>query len=474
MKVLVTGATGYVGGRLIPRLLEKGHTVRAMARNPDRLAGRAWADRVEIVRADLLSDVNVAAACAGMDAAYYLVHSMHGEGDFSEADRTAAENFARAAQGIGKVIYLGGLVPSGDDVSAHLRSRGEVGEILRRELPVTEFRAGPLIGSGSSSFEMVRYLTERLPAMVAPRWINNAIQPIAIRDALAYLIGALDREPLGVVDIGADVLTFKEMMQDYAASRGYRRWIVPVPLLAPKLAGLWVGLVTPIPNRLAVPLIQGIIHPICGDLTVARREFPKIEPLPYRRALELALEKIRRGEIETSWSGALGEGPDYELTDWEGLITEVRRIQINRPPADVFAAFTSLGGAQGWLAWNWAWRIRGLVDRLVGGPGLRRGRRHPHELWAGEAVDFWRVERVERDHLVRLRAEMRVPGKAWLQWEALPDGSGTMLIQTAAFAPEGLGGSLYWYALYPIHRLIFSDLARAVKRFAESHEVKER
>lgn len=467
MRVLVTGGTGYVGGRLIPRLLERGHTVRVIARQPGRLAGRTWADQVEIVGADLLKNLNLEEACREMDVAYYLVHSMHGKGDFAEADRTAAENFVRAAKGIAKVIYLGGLVPTADDVSDHLKSRGEVGRILREALPVTEFRAGPLIGSGSSSFEMVRYLTERLPAMIAPRWIDNEIQPIAIRDILAYLLQALDREPLGIVDVGADVLTFRSMMQGYAAARGYRRWIIPVPLLAPKLAGLWVGLVTPIPNCLAVPLIQGIIHPIRADTTRARKIFPDIHPVLYRRALELALEKIRSGDIETSWSGALGEGPDYELTDWEGLITEVRRIQIDRPAVDVFAAFTSLGGTQGWLAWNWAWKIRGLIDRLVGGPGLRRGRRHPQQLFAGEALDFWRVERVERGKLVRLRAEMRVPGRAWLQWEAIPEGSGTTLVQTAAFAPKGLSGMLYWYALYPIHRLIFSDLARAVKKFAE-------
>jgi uncharacterized protein YbjT (DUF2867 family) len=467
VNVLVTGATGYIGGRLVPRLLGAGHRVRVLVRDPERIAGRSWADTVEVVVGDLLRSETLTHAFDGIDAAYYLIHAMAAGGDFAERDRRAARNVVAAAPHLEHVVYLGGLLPEGNARSEHLSSRAEVGRILREGLPTTEFRAGPIIGSGSASFEMVRYLTERLPAMIAPKWILNEVQPIAVRDTLAYLLAALERDPAGVVAIGADALTFRQMMFDYAAARGLRRIIVPVPVLAPQLAARWVGLVTPIPNALAVPLVKGIVEPVVAPTDRARELFPTIEPVPYNRAVELALQRTDAGSIETRWSGALNSGRTVVLKDWQGLIREVQRVSVEASPEAAFRAFTRLGGDRGWLVWGWAWRLRGLLDQLVGGPGLRRNRRHPTELLAGEALDFWRVEAIRPGRLLRLRAEMRVPGKAWLEFEAVPRDDRSELIQTALFEPKGLAGTLYWYLLYPVHRLIFRDMVRAVAREAE-------
>jgi uncharacterized protein YbjT (DUF2867 family) len=468
MKVLVTGATGYIGGRLVPHLLETGHDVRVMVRDPARIAGRRWANFVEVARGDVEDPESLAAALEGIDTAYYLIHLMDTGSDFAVRDRRAAQNFVAAGQHLRHVIYLGGLLPDAENVSQHLASRAEVGEVLRGDLPTTEFRAGPVIGSGSASFEMARYLTERLPAMIAPRWILNMVQPIAIRDIIAYLTLALEREPAGIYNVGTNPLTFKGMMQEFADVRGLRRLIVPVPVLAPRLAALWVGLVTPIPNRLAVPLIEGVVHPVVANTARARADFPEIEPLPYREAVEQALRQTTENAVATRWSGALGSTPAFELSQSEGMIRESRSCRTSADPQATFATFSSLGGDRGWLFWSWAWAVRGLLDRLVGGPGLRRGRRHPTELETGDTVDFWRVERVESPRLLLLRAEMKVPGRAWLQWQAVPDGSGTRLIQTAIFEPIGLAGHLYWTLLYPIHKIMFSGLVRAIARTAEA------
>ncbi len=467
MKVLVTGATGYIGGRIIPKLLDAGHQVRVLVRDPNRIAGRPWADRVEIAHGDAENPATLPAAVHDIEVAYYLIHLMATGRDFVARDRDAAYNFVAAARDVGRVIYLGGLLPDTDHISPHLASRGEVGEILRGGLPTVEFRAGPVIGSGSASFEMVRYLTERLPAMIAPRWISNQVQPIAIRDVVSYLLAALDRGDDGVYSVGSDPLTFKEMMEAFAEVRGLRRLIVPVPVLAPRLAALWVGLVTPIPNKLAVPLIEGVVHPVVADTSAARRDFPDIEPLRYKDAVRRALESIGLGAVDTRWSGALGSAPAIELTSREGMVREVRRHYTSATPEEVFKILTSLGGDRGWLYWNWAWSVRGALDRLVGGPGLRRGRRDPNVVLPGDAVDFWRVEAVEEPRLVRLRAEMKVPGKAWLQWETEADERGTWVIQTALFAPVGLTGTLYWNLLYAIHAVIFSGMVRRIAAEAE-------
>jgi uncharacterized protein YbjT (DUF2867 family) len=462
MKILVTGATGYIGGRLVPELVEMGHELRVFVRDPARIAGRPWADHVEIAVGDVEDPSSLVEACRGVDAAYYLIHLMDSGRDFVDRDRNAARNFVAAAQGIPRVIYLGGLVPQSERVSPHLASRAEVGRILREGLPVVEFRAGPVIGSGSASFEMARYLTERLPAMVAPRWILNEVQPIAVRDIIAYLIAALQTGEDGVYNVGAEPLTFKGMMQEFARVRGLRRLIVPVPVLAPKLAALWVGLVTPIPNRLAVPLIEGVVHPVVADTSRAREVFPEIEPIAYDEAVRRALASIEAEAVTTRWSGALGGTRAYELTQGGGLIRETRILHAEASPEAVFKVLSSLGGENGWLYWNWAWHLRGLLDRLIGGPGLRRGRRDPHVLLPGDAVDFWRVETVEAPRSLKLRAEMKVPGKAWLQWDTIPENGGTRVVQTALFAPMGLTGHLYWKLLYPVHKMIFSGMARRI------------
>jgi len=462
--VLVTGATGYVGGRLVPRLLERGVRVRVLVRDRERAKGRGWAGEVEVVEGDLLDPSTLGPAVAGVDVAYYLVHAMGAKGDFAERDRRAAAHFGQAASdaGVAHTIYLGGLMPDGGDASPHLASRAEVGRVLAEHVPVTEFRAGPVIGSGSASFEMVRYLTERLPAMVAPKWIRNTVQPIAVRDILAYLLAAAERGPLGIVDVGGDRLTFKAMMLRYAEHRGLRRLILPVPVLAPKLAARWVGFVTPISNKLAVPLVEGVVQPLLADTDKARAEFPDIEPIDYARAVGLALEKTGRGEVETRWSGALGNGEMFRLEDRGGTVREFRRVRADCSADALYRAFTSLGGRRGYLTFDWAWKLRGAMDQLIGGPGLRRGRRDPDELLVGEAMDFWRVEDVRPGRSLRLHAEMKLPGQAWLQWEAVRDGDATYLEQTAAFRPRGLPGLLYWWSLYPMHLLMFTRMAKKI------------
>lgn len=469
MTVLVTGATGYIGGRLTSRLVERGIPVRVLVRDARRIRGRWWEHQVEVVTGDLLDATSLDRALDGVEQAYYLVHSMTHADDYADRDRIAARNFVHAGRQLRHCIYLGGLVPEAAGVSEHLNSRGETGAILRGGLPTTEFRAGPIVGSGSASFEMVRYLTERLPVMIAPRWIRNAVQPIAVRDVLTYLLVARDHLASGIVEIGgADRLSFADMLLGYAAVRGLRRTVIPVPVLAPRIAALWIDRITPIPRQLAAPLIEGIAHPVLADTHKALQLFPEIRPMTYRAAVERAIARLAEHAVESRWSDALGTDRFYELRDREGVLEETRAIYVDAQPDQVFRAFCRLGGDQGWLAWNSLWKIRGFIDRLVGGPGLRRGRRDPAQLYLGEAVDFWRVEMVERPRVLRLRAEMRVPGKAWLQFTAVPEGDGTRLIQTALFAPRGLLGLLYWYAMYPAHLFIFGDMARGVAALARA------
>ncbi|MEO0476452.1 MAG: DUF2867 domain-containing protein [Planctomycetota bacterium] len=465
-RVLVTGATGYIGGRLVPRLIDRGDAVRVLVRKRDRgVEGRPWEGMVDIAVGDVLEPETLPDALDGFDVAYYLIHAMGTDGDFAERDRRGAEHFAKAAKqaGIKHVIYLGGLQP--DDTqraSPHLASRAETGRVLAEHVPMTEFRAGPIIGSGSASFEMVRYLTERLPAMITPKWVNNLVQPIAVRDILAYLLAAAEQEPAGVIDVGGEQLTFRDMMHGYASVRGFKRLIVPVPVLAPRLAARWVGAVTPIPNRLAVPLIEGVVQPLIVSGDRAKRLFPQIEPIGYQRAVELALGKIELGDIETRWSGSASTGESLHLEDSKGIVREFRRVRADCSAKALFRSFTSLGGERGYLTFNWAWRLRGVMDKLVGGPGLRRGRRHPDELLPGEAMDFWRVEEVEPSERLTLRAEMKLPGEAWLRWEVNEEDNAVYLEQTAAFRPRGLPGLLYWWSLYPVHLVMFTRMARAI------------
>lgn len=479
MRVLVTGATGYIGGRLVPRLLEAGHTVRVLVRDPARLQGRPWLAEVEVLSGDVLQADTLRPAMAGIEAAYYLIHSMGDTADFHERDLTAARNFgqAAAAEGVGHIMYLGGLGDPESALSDHLRSRQETGSVLREAgVPVTEFRAAVIVGSGSLSFEMIRYLTERVPVMIAPRWVFTRIQPIGIRNVLEYLVAALDTpESIGrTLEIGGtDVLTYGRMMLGYAEARGLKRWLISVPVLTPRLSSYWVHWVTPVSASISRPLIEGLRNEVIVHDNTARELFPHITPMSYHDAVTLALQRLEADEVETAWSDALFSSQrDVQprvLTTHEGMILERRQRITSASPAAVFRAFTSLGGEQGWLYFNWAWRLRGILDRFVGGVGFRRGRRDPHHVRVGDALDFWRVEAVEPDRLLRLRAEMKVPGRAWLQYKAEPlEGGQTRLVQTAFFAPKGLFGLLYWYVLYPLHGLIFSGLIDRLAGMAEN------
>lgn len=471
--ILVTGATGYVGGRLVPRLLATGGRVRCLVRDAQRLQGRSWFDAVEVATGDVLRPETLGPALAGVDVAYYLVHSMARGAGFHERDVTAARAFGRAAAeaGVRRIIYLGGLGDPASDLSEHLRSRQETGAALREGgVPVTEFRAAVVVGAGSISFEMIRYLTERLPAMICPRWVYTRVQPIAVDDLISYLVNALDvAESSGrVVEIGgADVLTYGDMMLGYARVRGLRRWLIPVPVLTPLLSSYWVHLVTPIPSAIARPLIEGLRSETVVRDDLARRLFPAIEPMGYEDAVRAALASLETGTVETAWSDALATtaptAAPKVLTTQEGMVIERRQQVVAAPPAEVFAVVRSIGGRRGYGPYEWAWAIRGAVDRLVGGVGLRRGRRDADDLRVGDALDFWRVEAIEPDRLVRLRAEMKVPGAAWLQFETQPHGEGqTLLVQTAFFAPKGLAGLLYWYGLYPVHSRVFSGMIAAL------------
>lgn len=479
--ILVTGATGYVGGRLVPRLLESGRTVRCLVRDPARLQGRPWVDRVQVSTGDVLDAASLTEAMRGVGVVYYLVHSLGGGSDFSERDIEAARNCAQAARaaGVARIIYLGGLGDPHAELSVHLRSRHETGEALRSAgVPVTEFRAAVIVGSGSLSFEMVRYLTERLPVMICPKWVNTRIQPIAIRNVLDYLVAALDVPASAgrIVEIGGrDVITYAGMMQGYAQARRLRRRLVAVPVLTPRLSSYWVHLITPIPAAIARPLIKGLGNEVVVRDDSACRLFPDIDPLDYRTAVRLALGRMAAGDVETAWSDALtssqGAATPVALMDTEGMLIERRQLHVAAEPDAVFRSFCSLGGARGWGCMDWAWQLRGSIDRLCGGVGMRRGRRHPSVLRVGDALDFWRVEAVEPGRLVRLRAEMLVPGRAWLEFRSEPAAGGkTLLTQTAYFEPKGLGGLIYWYALYPIHGFIFSGMIRGVAACAAGGE----
>ena len=478
-RVLVTGATGYIGGRLIPRLLAGGYDLRVLARSRSRVLSRAWADQVEIAVGDALDPPSLAAALAGVDCAYYLIHSIASGSGFHELDLEAARNFSRAAgeAGVQRIIYLGGLGDSRADLSRHLRSRQDTGDALRESgVPVTEFRAAVIIGSGGISFEMIRHLVERLPVMVCPRWISSLIQPIAVADLLEYLVSALDSpESVGrTIEIGGgDTTTYQGLMLGYARARGLRRLLLPVPVLTPRLSSYWVHWTTPIPARVTAALIDGLRNDTVVTGNLARTLFPHIQPMDYASAIAAVIRDLEDGRIETAWSDAsgpdAGPGKPVHLESTEGMVIERRRRRVAAPAGDVYQTFTGIGAQRGWYFANFAWRVRGMIDRLLGGAGLRRGRRHPDELRVGDALDFWRVEHLEPGRLMRLRAEMKLPGRAWLQFQVEddPDG-GTCLEQTAAFIPKGLTGLAYWYALYPLHGWIFNGLINAVARRAET------
>ena len=477
---LVTGVTGYIGGRLVPKLLEKGYNVRVLSRDASRLQGRRWINKVEVVEADVLKPETLAGALENIDVAYYLIHSMSGKGDadFHKRDMQAAKNFGDAAraENVGRIIYLGGLGNPDDKLSQHLSSRQKTGETLRDSgIPVTEFRAAIVVGSGSKSFEMVRYLTERVPVMICPSWVYSKVQPIAIRNVLQYLVSAVEKPETKdqIIEIGgSSVITYADMMRIYAQINGLKRILIPVPVLSPALSSHWVHWMTPVPASLARPLIEGLKNDVVVQSDKADELFPEIKPFSYKKAVELAIARIDTEEVETTWNDSLisskGDERPVVLETKQGLNIERRIRQVNAPQQKVYNAFTSLGGNKGWLTFEWAWKLRGILDRLVGGVGFRRGRRHPQNLRVGDALDFWRVEAIKPGELLRLRAEMKVPGRAWLEFQATDAGDQkTKLVQTAYFAPKGLFGLLYWYGLYPIHSLIFSSMIDHVAEDAE-------
>lgn len=510
--ILLAGGTGYIGGRLIKPLEETGRPLRVLARNPARLhpqaAPASFVPRVgpgtEVVRGDLLDPASLAAAFAGVDTAYYLVHSMGAAGgDFYQRESVSAHNFAEAARaaGVRRIIYLGGLGTADDRLSSHLASRQHTGRLLCESGSETiEFRASVILGSGSLSFEMIRGLVDRLPVMITPRWVDTLAQPIAVEDAVAYLLAALDvpvRESCTVYEIGgADRVSYGGVMQAYARSQGLRRYVLRVPLLTPRLSAAWLALVTPLYYRVGRHLLEGVRNETVVTSDAAQRDFPGIKPMGVDAAIARALANEDRAFAETRWSdarstspqpperapgGAGGSGADAagpaaarqvggapaERTAGRAgrRYIEQRTLEVDCAPAQVFGAVLCIGGAKGWYAWSWLWSLRGLLDQLAGGVGLRRGRRDPACAVPGDTIDFWRVEEIDPDRRLLLAAEMRGPGRGWLQFECLPlPGGGTRLVQTAMWDPVGLYGHLYWFSLWPAHRLIFGSMIKGIAR----------
>ena len=487
-RVLVAGATGYIGRRLVAELVGAGHEVRCLARTPGKLDAETWRASVDVVTGDVLDRESLDAAFRDVEVAYYLVHSIGSDADWQQRDRTAAENFRDAAAGAGvtQIVYLGGLGDdAGGSLSPHLASRHEVGRVLGSgPVPLTELRAAVVIGSGSASFEMLRHLTDVLPVMTTPRWVETRVQPIAVRDVLAYLTGVLgNADAFGrVFEIGgSDVVTYHQLMDLYAEVAGLpARIIIPVPVLSPRLSSLWVGLVTPIPADLARPLIDSlvnevVVHDHSIDSVVPHR------PIGCRDAIDLALRRVGELDVYTSWTDAelYGRTPADPVPadpDWAGatVLTDRQVVDTSASPESLFREVCALGGDRGWLVGSWLWAVRGWIDLAIGGVGTRRGRRHATDLRVGDVVDFWRVEALEAPRLLRLRAEMRLPGDAWLEWSIEPAGTGSRIVQRALFRPRGLLGRAYWYSVAPFHRFIFGPLtARLVERAARSRDQPE-
>ena len=479
-RVLLTGATGYVGGRLLAALEEAGVPLRCLVRRPQALHGRVTAS-TEVVKGDCLDPASLPAALSGVETAYYLVHSMGSGHGFAALDEAAARHFGQAAHaaGVRRIVYVGGLgAAEKSELSEHLRSRQQTGDVLRASgVPVVELRASIVIGSGSLSYEMVRALVERLPVMVCPRWVQVRTQPIAIDDLVAYALAARDLPPgaEGVYEIGGpDVVSYRDIMLEYARQRGLRRWLVPVPLLTPRLSSLWLGLVTPLYARVGRKLIESLRNPTVVTSERARLTFA-VRPRPLREAIARALSREDAELAATRWSDAVSSAA---LPPWGGArfgtrLVDSRARVVRASPPDAFAPIRRLGGRAGWYRGNALWKLRGALDLAVGGVGLRRGRRDPERLRVGDAVDFWRVEGYEEDRLLRLAAEMRLPGRAWLQFEVTPlGGARSEIRQTAIFDPAGLAGLVYWYALFPVHSLIFGGMLRAIAARAEAQPLR--
>jgi uncharacterized protein YbjT (DUF2867 family) len=471
VRILLTGATGYVGGRLLPQLEGSGHAVRCLARRPEYLEQRVGSGTV-VVKGDCLEPDSLGPAMRGVETAYYMVHSMGSSGDFQELDRRAARHFGQAAgrSGVRRIIYLGGLGQTGSELSAHLRSRHETGQALQSGgVPVVELRASIVLGSGSLSFELIRALVERLPVMICPRWVQVLAQPIAVEDVTAYLLGALDLpgEESRVFEIGgADRVSYADIMREYAGQRGLKRMMIPVPVLTPGLSALWLGLTTPVYARVGRKLIEGVRNPTIVTNDEALSVFD-IRPMSLREAIERAIRNEDQRYALTRWSDALSSAGHPRR--WGGVkfgsrIVDSRTLRTKLTPAEAFTPIRRLGGHRGWPYANPLWRLRGFIDLLLGGVGMRRGRRDPEELQVGDALDFWRVEAYEPARRLRLAAEMKLPGRAWLEFEVKPVEGGSEIRQTAVFDPIGLGGLLYWYGIYPLHERVFAGMLRSLGR----------
>ena len=470
--VLLTGASGYVGGRLLKSLENRGYRVRCLARRPTVLEAKTGPS-TEVVAGDVLDRPSLEPALRGVDVAYYLVHSMGSAGSFQQADRQAAGNFGAAAKaaGVSRIIYLGGLGNTEESLSAHLRSRHEVGEVLRESgVPVLEFRASIIIGSGSLSFEMIRSLVERLPIMITPKWVSVPAQPAAIDDVLQYLVAALELpvSQYRVYEIGgADQVSYADIMLAYARQRGIRLRMISVPVLTPYVSSLWLGLVTPVYARIGRKLIESIIHSTVVRDTAALEIFA-VRPMGIEEAIRRAIVSEDREFAATRWSDALsssGALPTWGGVQFGSRLVDSRTLSLATTPDAVFAPVLRIGGKTGWYAWNWLWWLRGALDLLIGGVGMRRGRRSDTSLRVGDTIDFWRVETLE-ENLLRLVAEIKLPGRAWLEFEVTGDGSSATIRQTATFDPVGLLGRAYWYALYPLHQVVLGGMLRGIARAA--------
>jgi len=471
MRILLTGATGYVGGCLLDELQRLGHTVRCLVRRPEKLAGRTT-PATEVLQGDAADPADLARACAGVDVAYWLVHSMEGGVDFERADRLAAERFAAAAvaAGVRRIVYLGGLGADDDKLSAHLRSRHEVGAILRASgLDVVEFRASIIIGAGSFSFDLVRTLVERLPVMICPAWLATPTQPIAIADVVAYLAAAIDLPPGGprIFEIGGpDRVSYGAIMREYARQRGLARLMIPVPVLTPRLSGLWLKLVAPRYSRVGRKLIDGLKNPTVVTSDAARREFPLV-PRNLATAVGEAIRSEDAAFADRHWSDVREAAPRRYGGVHEGRrLVDHRHAVVAVSPARAFAAIERIGGPNGWYACNWLWTLRGWIDRVLGGPGMSRGRRDPDRLVTGDVLDCWRVEVCEPPRRLRLAAEMRMPGRGWLEFEVVPRDGDVTIHQTAVFDPQGLGGLAYWYSIWPLHEIVFRRMLAGIVRSA--------
>jgi len=468
--VLLTGATGYIGGRLLRRLESQTLAVRCLCRNPEVLRGRV-APGTEIVPGDLLQPASLGSAFLGVQTAFYLVHSMQAGSEFENQEIEAVTSFARAAHdaGVSRIIYLGGLA-QGDALSAHMRSRAKTGEILRSSgVPVIEFRASIVIGSGSASFELIRTLVDRLPVMITPRWVHTAAQPIAIENVIDYLAEAIDAEVQGslVVEIGgSDVTSYVEIMREYARQRKLRRWFVAVPVLSPTLSSRWLTLITPVYASIGRCLIESVRTPSVVRNPEPSRRF-QVRPMGMARAIERALANEDRPSAETRWCDAACPGASAGVCEpGRDVFRNEQVTRVPLPPHEAFAPVRRIGGRTGWYFGNWLWRVRGLLDLMIGGVGMRRGRPDPETPLPGSTLDFWRVQVYEPERCLRLFAEMRVPGRAWLEFRCEPDSGATIIRQIAYFEPNGLYGLLYWYLLLPIHEVMFRGMLRRIRAVA--------